>query len=410
MTNGKYFKTILLSAALCYMGLSFTSCDDDDSIQPGSGIEIAQWQAVNDADLKGQTLIYEFESPASWTATSSEDWCKILTPSGFSGLSSLRMKVEPNDGKLGRSAEVSVQIDGYAEPCVLIVRQGDGVVEKGENRFRDINEWTLDIMSKNYLWNEGISDMILDRSLDYDQFLTQILDGVAENNDANHDDGLWVDGQRVAYYSNIESNAPLSRSAGESYSDAGLAVQPTILGPNDDDPCGFAVMFVTPGTAADEAGVRRGDFITKVNNVQVTQTNYMQLGNSLLSGNVTVDLNSVVFNNGVATITNRVPSVLIGRSSYIDPAIYNASVVTTSNGKKIGYLLYMNFHMDYDAQLIEKFNQFKAEGVEELVIDLRYNNGGHVLSSTTRYACSRRGTQGTDLCAHHLQLDPRCHR
>lgn len=38
--------------------------------------------------------------------------------------------------------------------------------------------------------------------------------------------------------------------------------------------------------------------------------------------------------------------------------------------------------MDYDAQLLEIFDQFKSEGVDELIIDLRYNNGGHVLSST----------------------------
>lgn len=382
MTKFKYFKTILLSAALCSAGVSFTSCEDDDTVQPGSGIAEAQWQAVNDADINGQTLIYEFEAPASWTASSNKSWCKVLTPSGFAGLSSLRIKVEPNDGKLGRSAEVSVQIAGYAQPCVLIVRQGDGVLEKGEGRFRDVNAWTYDIMSQYYLWNEGIPNIILDHSLDYDRFFAQILDGVAENNDANHDDGQWIDGQRVGYYSNIQSNAPLSRSAGETYNNAGLAVMPTILGANDNDPCGFAVMFVTPGTAADQAGVRRGDFIMKVNGIAVTQNNYMQLGNYLLSGGVTADLNSVTFNNGVATINNRVPSVTIGRSSYVDPAIYKASVITAANGKKIGYLLYMNFHMDYDAELIEKFNQFKAEGVDELVIDLRYNNGGHVLSST----------------------------
>lgn len=382
MSLQKYIKTLALSAMIGSLAFGFTACDDDDDELPGSGIETAQWSAVNDADLNGQILIYEFEAPSNWAATSNQEWCEVLTPSGYSGTSSLRLKVAPNDGKLGRSAEVTVKINGYAEPCVLIVRQGEGVVEKGEGRFRDVNAWTFDIMKQYYLWNEPVADILLDHSLDYDQFLLQILDGVAENNDVNHDDGLWVNGQRAAYYSNIQSNAPLSRAAGESFNDSGLAIQATILGANDDDPCGFAVMFVTPGTAADKAGVRRGDFITKVNNIAVTQNNYQSLGNSLLNGNVSVDLNSVEFNGGVATITNRVPSVQIGKSAYIDPAIYKSSVITANNGKKIGYLLYMNFHMDYDSQLIEIFNQFKAEGVSELVIDLRYNNGGHVLSST----------------------------
>lgn len=382
MFNLKYFRTLCLSAAIAAAGFSLTSCDDDDNL-PGSGIEIAEWSAVNDADLNGETLIYEFDAPANWSASSSEEWCKILTPAGFEGKSSLRMEVEPNEGKLGRSAQVSVQIDGYAEPCILTVRQGDGIVEKGKNRFREVNEWTLEKMSQYYLWNEGISDMILDRSLDYDQFLRQILDGVAENGDANHDDGVWQNGERVGYYSYIESNAPLSRAVGETANDAGLAVQPTILGANDDDPCGFTVIYVIPGSAADDAGVRRGDFITKVQGTAVTQNNYMQLGNYLLSGNITVDLNSVKFNNGVATLTPRVPSVTIGKKAYTDPAIYKKSVYTAANnGKKVGYLLYMNFHMDFDASLLEAFDEFKAQGVDELIIDLRYNNGGHVLSST----------------------------
>ena len=67
---------------------------------------------------------------------------------------------------------------------------------------------------------------------------------LSENGDANHDDGVWQNGERVGYYSYIESNAPLSRAVGETANDAGLAVQPTILGANDDDPCGFTVIYV----------------------------------------------------------------------------------------------------------------------------------------------------------------------
>lgn len=382
MINSKYIRTLFLSAAVAATGLCFNACDDDDKDLPGSGIETAQWSAINDADLKGQILIYEFEAPSSWTASSSEEWCHILTPNGPAGTSSLRIKVDPNDGILGRSADVTVKLAGYAEPCILTVRQGEGVVEKGDGRYRDINEWTYDILAKNYLWNDNIQDLILDYSIDYDRFLTSVLDGVAAIDDANHDDGFWQNGVRQMYYSNIQSNAPLSRSAGETYTGSGLYLQATILGENDDDPCGFAVMWVTPGSPADAAGVRRGDFISKVNNIAITPDNYQTLGSQTLNGNVTIDLNKVVFENSVATITNRVPSVLVGKDTYTDPAIYKSTVLEMSNGKKVGYILYMNFHMDYDNQLIDIFNQFKAAGVDELVIDLRYNNGGHVLSST----------------------------
>lgn len=383
MTKYLNLKSLFLSIAILSGGLGFSSCsDDDDPVLTGTGIENAKWSDVNDASLKGETLIFEFEAAASWTASSDDDWCKVLTPQGGAGKSSLRMKVEPNDGKFGRSTTVKVQVSGYSEPCALTVRQGDGFVESGDNRYRDVNEWTYDLMSKNYLWNGNIPDLLLDYSIDYNQFLTSILSGVAENDDVNHDDGLWIDGQRVQFYSRIESNAPTSRTVGEASSDAGLMVTPTILGYGDDAPCGFAIMWVTPGSAAAEAGAQRGDFISRVNNIKVTETNYQQLGIQLLNGNVTVDLNSVEFNNGVPTVTNRVASVTIGSHEYVEPAIYKAAVVTASNGKKVGYLMYMNFHNDYDDELIRQFSMFKSENIDELVIDLRYNNGGHVLAST----------------------------
>lgn len=382
------FKSVLIKKYLLAIGITLlsaglTACSDDETPDlPGNGIENATWTDTNDAALTGEILIYEFNAPAAWTAISSESWCELLTPKGGAGASSLRLNVAPNESDMGRSATVTIKVYGYSESCELTIRQGDGFIEKGDGRYRDINQWIYSIMETNYLWNENIPELRLDYSLDYMQFLTSILDGVATFDNVNYEDGYWVDGKRSTYYSYINSNAPLSRSAGETYTNSGLMIMPTILGPNDDDPCGFAVMWVVPGSPADKEGVKRGDFIRTVNKVEVTTTNYASLGNSVLNGNVTVDLNNVEFVNGVANITPRIPSVLIGKSSYVDPSIYKWNITTANNGKKIGYLLYMGFHMDYDDELIEIFNKFKAENIDELIVDLRYNNGGHVLSST----------------------------
>ena len=383
MFNARKMWNWVLAMSIAVLSTGLTSCSDDDSPSlPGNGIENAQWAEINDASIAGENLIFEFEAPAAWTATSSEKWCQLLTPKGGKGTSSLRINVAPNDTDYGRSATVSVKLEGYTEPCVLTIRQGEGFLEKGEGRYREVNKWIYNLMESNYLWNENIPELTLDHSLDYEKFLTSMLDGVASFNDANHDDGYWLNGKRQNYYSFIESNAPVARSAGETVTSSGLWITPTILGPNDNDPCGFAVIWVTPGSPAAEAGVKRGDFIRTVNKIAVTTSNYKSLGGSVLNGNVTVDLNSVKFVNNVAEITPRVASVLIGKSTFVDPSIYKWDVITTDSGKKIGYLLYMGFHTDFDAELIEVFSQFKAQGIDELIVDLRYNNGGHVSSST----------------------------
>ncbi|MDE7126243.1 MAG: hypothetical protein K2O12_07200, partial [Muribaculaceae bacterium] len=383
MFKTKKLWNLMLALGIAILSAGFVSCSDDDNPSlPGNGIENAQWAEINDVAIEGEILVYEFDAPAAWTAVSSESWCKLLTTKGGKGTSSLRIDVEPNEGDMGRSATVTIQLEGYADPCVITIRQGDGFLEKGDGRYREVNQWIYEMMGTYYLWNEPISELRLDYSLDYQLFLSSVLNGVASFNDVNHDDGYWVNGQRQAYYSYIQSNAPISRSAGETFTSSGLMIIPTILGPNDDDPCGFAVMWVIPGSPADEAGVKRGDFIRTVNKVAVTTTNYVSLGNSVLNGNVTVDLNSVKFVNGVAQITNRVSSVLIGKDTFVDPSIYKWDVITADNGKKIGYLLYMGFHSNYDSKLIEVFSQFKSQGIDELIVDLRYNNGGHVVSST----------------------------
>ncbi len=54
------------------------------------------------------------------------------------------------------------------------------------------------------------------------------------------------------------------------------------------------------------------------------------------------------------------------------------SKVITHQNKKYGYLVYNSFISKYDKQLEDVFSNFKAEGIESLILDLRYNGGGAV--------------------------------
>ncbi|MCM1293611.1 MAG: S41 family peptidase [Bacteroides sp.] len=362
--------------------VTFTSCnDDDDPIQPGAGITDAQWEAVNDVDIDGQTLIYEFEAPAAWTATSVDEWAHVLTESGPAGLSTLRIKVDPNEGLEGRSTDVNVKVSGYAEPCVLTLRQGEGMLERGNDRYRSVNKWIFDYMSEKYLWNDHMADLKLDYSLDYDQFLSCILNGIAEFDNVNAEDGHWVNGKRENWYTYLISNAPLSRAVGDTNTDSGLAIMAASMDTADGMVYGYAVVWCTPGSPADAVGLKRGDFIDKVNDVAVTDRNFQSLANQVLNGNCTVSVNDVEFSStGVCTLTSKGAS-FVSKYSYPDPSIYASRLITLNNGSKVGYINHMGFHRNFDAQVIDVFDQFKQANISDLIIDLRYNPGGHVLSS-----------------------------
>ncbi len=357
------------------------SCSDDDN-GPNypNGTYMADWAEVNDAAIDGEIMIFNFEATAPWTAASTEEWCKVLSPEGVAGQSTLRLEIAPNTSLKGRSTEVTISVAGAAEQAVVAVRHGD--IEHGSGTYRDVNKWVYDYMAEMYLWNDNIPKLELDYSVDYQSFLKSMLDGVASFDNANKDDGVLIGDQRI-YFTYIDSNAPISRAVGDQINDSGIM---SIGGASFEVEgggmaLGLVIRLVAPDTEAAKAGIKRGDFITKVNGITVTESNYQSLASSIFKGNVTVTVNDVDFTGSAAVVTPRC-DISFSSSAYTDPAIYKASVATTASGKKVGYLLHMGFDMAYDEQMIDIFNQFKTEGIDELIIDLRYNPGGMVLSST----------------------------
>lgn len=239
-------------------------------------------------------------------------------------------------------------------------------------RYADVCRWMYDYMSKYYLWNEPLATLKPDYTLSYDEFLMVMLDHVDADNHRNRDDGHWKNGKRIYYYSFIESEAPTSRTAGEEETGSGIMF--IDAGRINENTIALLPAMVAPGTPAAEAGVRRGDIITKIDGKAITEANLNTMANRLYAGNVdvtTYDYDTQTENTAVH----------IGQATFTDPAVYHSSVLTVSGGKKVGYIAYMGFDMQFDSQLIDIFNQFRNEGVTDLILDLRYNGGGHVLSS-----------------------------
>ncbi|PCE62438.1 S41 family peptidase [Sediminicola luteus] len=135
------------------------------------------------------------------------------------------------------------------------------------------------------------------------------------------------------------------------------------------------VQYILPNSDASNKDVQRGEFFTRVNGQTLTIDNYIQL---LFGENDTYTL-------GFATITDGIVSdiekeVSLTKTEFTENPVYLHKVIE-SGGNKIGYLMYNRFLRDFDDELNEVFATFKAEGVTDLVLDLRYNPGGAVSSA-----------------------------
>lgn len=130
------------------------------------------------------------------------------------------------------------------------------------------------------------------------------------------------------------------------------------------------VRYVLPNTDAEIKGVSRGMIFNTVDGTQITETNF----SSLFEPNT--------YTIGLATFdgTNITPtgdSIELTKAEYTENPVFIANTFDIM-GQKVGYLMYNAFTRDFDPQLNAVFAQFKADGVTNLILDLRYNGGGSV--------------------------------
>ncbi|SFW56455.1 C-terminal processing protease CtpA/Prc, contains a PDZ domain [Sinomicrobium oceani] len=242
----------------------------------------------------------------------------------------------------------------------------------------EIHDFVWKGMNTWYFWQEEVNDLGDDRfasSEEYEDFLNNYAtpEGLFDHliyEDGTVDRFSWI----VDDYEVL-----LSSFRGESDSfgfEIGGLVQV-----NDANDVILYVGYVVPDSPADDAGMSRGDIVYKFDNVALNTSNYQVVNN--FYSNESIRLEFATVSNGIITPTGK-SSTLNLRSVQENPVHF--SEVLNYGGRKIGYLVYHAFRNTYNKELNDVFEDFKNSGIEELVLDLRYNGGGSV--STSAYLAS----------------------
>lgn len=142
------------------------------------------------------------------------------------------------------------------------------------------------------------------------------------------------------------------------------------------------ILYVLKDSPAARAGINRGDIIMKVDGTGLTDNNYSDLLFNRLTSTYHMGEATQygVYENG---IKHTVTGEIIQENPVFMDSIYNI------DGYKVGYLVYHGFTSAYDEKLgssydillNDVFNKFKNAGIDKLILDLRYNLGGSVLTA-----------------------------
>jgi C-terminal processing protease CtpA/Prc len=232
------------------------------------------------------------------------------------------------------------------------------------SEYLEVNSWIRNQMSNYYYWNFVIPRMA-PGNLPPEQFFEEILYTTDEFS-----------------YMTDDAETLLNELSGSQYSSG---FSPAILSFSDQDQLFMVVKYVYPDSPAQLAGLERGDIILSVNGQTLNSANYQEL--LQINGTVTYGLGSYSLDEETqqANITDLDSVISVQKEILqLDPVI--TTKVIETGGKRIGYLFYAQF-IDGTANLFinglnERLAELKAQQIDELVIDLRYNPGGRITAAS----------------------------
>ncbi len=246
-----------------------------------------------------------------------------------------------------------------------------------ENSYAAVNDWIYSVMGDLYYWSDQLPQDP-DKNLNPSAFFKSL------QNSGDRFSRLVPDYKKL-----INSLNGVNQEAGYEYM---LSRES-----GSEDGVVAMVLYTKHNSPAARAGVKRGDVISAVNGTKLNISNYKNLIEQTASGHT---ISYRRYNQETGTYVQQADLYLSVVELAENPS--HLDTVLTVGNSKIGYYVYNFFSPgtngnEYDGEMEKIFADFKSKGVNELVLDLRYNSGGAISSATTLGSLIGKGVDGSKI-------------
>lgn len=273
---------------------------------------------------------------------------------------------------------------------------------KEPQKATDLNKQVDEYLAERYLWNGEYN------ALDRDPYLAQayvdnsdnFLKTVLRKMTTNTLDKKSKNGQTQIYsYLRLTSGSANSSAATrgvvnhpnikkEQKMDFGIASMDLFYFVDSNDiptgTYGFGITGIYPDSPASDAGLKRGMRFSKFKGSEISSEKDLLSIYYTLTDPTKVETVTLTENR-----QNAQPISVTSRKLYPNPVLYSHVFTEdeTGYGSRIGYMVYNSFDAAYDDEVLDVLKEFKNAGISEMILDLRNNGGGHVITSKMLSSC-----------------------
>ena len=273
----------------------------------------------------------------------------------------------PNSNGIAPSAQAAQQCSATNPHASAALKTGSLSTEK---------QWLRSYFDEAYLWYDEVP--VVDAAAASFSNTTDVYTSLGDYFAALKTPVVTTSGARKDRFGFIYPTA-LWNALSQAGETPGYGFEPVFGSPvvNTQNPNrNIRIAYVEPGTEAFTKALRRGDQVVTVDGVSAddnTQAGVAVLNAAIFPDTVGVAHNWVFSRAGSANF-----SVTLTTANITKVPVLTRSVVTALDGKKVGYLVFNDHLATAESQLVEAVNYFAAQGIDDLVLDVRYNGGGYL--------------------------------